>query len=240
MRVGPCTEHPAAWRCGGAGDDGIPPRRAFRRLAFRDQASSPWLGTDCNEDQRRDVVASAGFCSASAFSLAEPGLEVLADHAVHVEEDAHDFRDIEVGTVHGPGDVRGFTSGLQCELRDVVRLERFEKIEFDCHPGRRGRIGDFHASLARLAVAVPLIHGAFAVGGAVECALHRGIQFLVGRPGAPTVEIGDEREDLIRRSLDASRALDPEGVGFEGREDKNPGQRNDQQSHYDNCDGLDH
>jgi len=54
------------------------------------------------------------------------------------------------------------------------------------------------------------------------------------------VEIGDEREDLIRRSLDASRALDPEGVGFEGREDKNPGQRNDQQSHYDNCDGLDH
>ena len=46
--------------------------RAFRRLASRDQASSPWLGTDCNEDQRRDVVASAGFCSASAFRLASP------------------------------------------------------------------------------------------------------------------------------------------------------------------------
>jgi hypothetical protein len=103
-----------------------------------------------------------------------------------------------------------------------------------------GGVGDLHAALARLAVAVPFVHGALALVGAAERSLHRGIQFLVGRPGAPAVEIGDERKDPVRRCLDAGRALDPERVGFGNGEQQHPGHRNDQQNDDDDGDGLDH
>ena len=42
--------------------------------------------------------------------------------------------------------------------------------------------------------------------------LHRRVLLLVGRPGGPRLEIVDQREDLLRRRLDADRALDAEGI----------------------------
>src|SRR5260370_28025868 len=49
------------------------------------------------------------------LQIGKSGVEVLADHPVHADEDADDLRDVGRGTVHGPGDGRRVAFWLERE-----------------------------------------------------------------------------------------------------------------------------
>jgi hypothetical protein len=169
------------------------------------------------------------------FLAAMLGLELLADHLVHIADETHHLPKEDIGTVYGPSnvgaDVRGVAFGIHRDLSDVVAFERLDEIHLENDFGRR-RIRDLHAPLADVPVAVPLVHGTLAACRAAIGSLHRGVLFLPGRPGAMAVQVVDEREDLLRRRLDAGRALDTKGVGL-GR---GIGERNGEQDDDDDDD----
>src|SRR6185503_7854628 len=99
------------------------------------------------------------------FQVGEAGLEVLADHLVHVEEQAHQLRDERARTVHGPGDLGRLAARLEKEVGAVVALEGLLEIELDRDFRGRG-FEDLHAALPRLGVAFPFVYGALAGGRA--------------------------------------------------------------------------
>src|SRR5262245_33119581 len=167
--------------------------------------------------------------------IGEPGLEVLADHLVHVEEKVNDLGEVGSLALHRPLYAGGVALRLQCEDDVVVRFEGLYEIQLDRDPGRRDRVRDFHAPLADVLVAVPGVGGALAALRA-ETPLHRGILLLPRRPRAPAVEIVDERKDLVRRRLDAGRALDAEGIRPGRGENQNAGDEKNE----DDADGLEH
>src|SRR5206468_10007691 len=108
--------------------------------------------------------------------VGETGLEILADHIVHVDKDAHQLRDVRTAAVHCPRYIRRVALRDERELGRVVALKRPDEIQLDCDArGMRG-IRTLHATLANLAVAVPFVHGALAVCGTAVGSLHRGVR----------------------------------------------------------------
>src|SRR6266511_3454109 len=131
------------------------------------------------------------------LEIGETVREILADHLVHVDEDAHHLPDEEIGAVHGPCDGRGLAFRLHRERGGVVSFERPEEIQLDDDLGGWRYIRNLHAPLADVLVAIPFIYGALAACRAAVCSLHRGVFLLVGRPIAPAAQVVDEREDLL-------------------------------------------
>src|SRR6266849_6718242 len=177
-----------------------------------------------------------GLVLGNNLQVGKTGLEVLADHAVHVDEYGDELRNIEHGALHDPGDVCGVALGFQREFDDVVGFERLAEIQLDRDLRWRHRLRDLHAPLADVPVAFPRVHGALAAGYGAEGPFHRGVFLLPGRPGFPAQEIVEHGIDPLRRRLDGGRPLDPERFGL--------GRGIDEQSadQDDDCDGyfLDH
>src|ERR1022692_670455 len=74
---------------------------------------------------------------------------------------------------------------------------------------------------------------ALAVCRAAVGPLHRGVELLIGRPGAPPPKVIDEREELFRWCLDALRALDTERVWLGcGKAEKRRNQNAGSDSNY--------
>src|SRR2546427_2199037 len=155
-----------------------------------------------------------GLVLGNNLQVGKTGLEVLADHAVHVDEYGNELRNIEHGALHEPGDVCGVALGFEREFDDVVRFERLHEVQLDRDLGWRHRLRDLHAPLADGPVAFPGVYGALAAGDGAEGPFHRGVFLLPGRPGFPAQEIVEHGKDLLWRRLDARRALDPERVGL--------------------------
>src|SRR5262245_50297953 len=114
------------------------------------------------------------------------------------------------------------------------------KIEVDPDLGRRRRVRNLHASRPGLAAAFPGIDGALAAAGAAVAALHRGIELLVRRPGHITTKVVDQREDLLRRRLDAGGALDTERVRLGRGQQQDGGDADHEQNDHDDGDCLEH
>src|SRR3990167_5136958 len=75
----------------------------------------------------------------------QAGLEIGADHPVHVEEHAHEFRQEWRRTVHRPGDLHRIAAPLEREVGDVVGHERLREIESDRHSLRGDGLHDLQA-----------------------------------------------------------------------------------------------
>src|SRR5574341_1444684 len=60
------------------------------------------------------------------LEVGEPGLEVPANHLVHVDEHVDDFRNERRGSLHGPGDVGRSAVGNEREFDRVLDLERLD------------------------------------------------------------------------------------------------------------------
>src|SRR4051812_14243029 len=118
------------------------------------------------------------------LQVRETSLEVIADHAVHAEENTYELRDVRTRTTHGPGHVGGVAFRLEHEFGDVVAFERFDEVELDGDLRGCRCIDDLHAPLADFAVALPIVHGGLAVRGAAKSPLHVRIHLLPGRPDA--------------------------------------------------------
>src|SRR5882672_8576561 len=116
----------------------------------------------------------------SALQVGEAGLKLLAKHAVHTDEYLKDFRNEGRWAAHCPSDARGVTLRLQRELCNVVPFDRLEEIQFDRYLRRWRNFRNFHAPLAYLGVALPLIHGALTHSRAAIRSPHRRVQFLPG------------------------------------------------------------
>src|SRR5207244_5544610 len=71
------------------------------------------------------------------LEIRETGLELRADHLVHVDEDADQFADIRRRTFHRPRHLRRVSLRHEREPGDVVSLERFDEIELDPDARRR-------------------------------------------------------------------------------------------------------
>src|SRR3984893_6081690 len=56
-------------------------------------------------------------------------LEMLSQHAVHVDKNAHDFRNIRLRTAHSPRYPCHITYPFQCEFVDVVGFKWLCKID---------------------------------------------------------------------------------------------------------------
>ena len=65
------------------------------------------------------------------LEVGKAGLKILADHAIHVHEEAHYFMHEKTGAMHGPGHIRGVALRAQGELGRVVGLERPEKVQIN-------------------------------------------------------------------------------------------------------------
>src|SRR6266436_6213697 len=84
------------------------------------------------------------------------------------------------------------------------------------------------ATLADVLVAFPRVLRALSAGYDAEGPFHRRVFFLPGRPGLPALKVVEQGEDLLRRSLDARRALDAESVGSgRGKNEKRGDQEGD-------------
>src|SRR5688572_16838769 len=168
---------------------------------------------------------------AQALEVAEPFLEGLADHAVHVHEHAEHLGDIRHVAIHRPGHVAAIALRHDGELRGAARLHRPGEIKL--HLDARGghRLHDLHPSGAGLVVAVPPVSRAGAVCGTTDLALHLRIELLVRRPRAPAVEVVDLREHLVRWCLNVDVAFDAERVRAGCGEDE------DGRDQYDDGDG---
>src|SRR5262245_55693678 len=76
---------------------------------------------------------------AERLQVREAGLELPADHLVHVENETHHLPEEAIGTVNGPSDVcadvragvRGLSLRCHRDLGRVVGLERLEKIHLE-------------------------------------------------------------------------------------------------------------
>ena len=66
----------------------------------------------------------------SVFEVYKSGLEMLVHDAIHIHENAHDFHDVETGTLHGPRNLRR-RAWLQDEFVHVVRGKRPRKNHLD-------------------------------------------------------------------------------------------------------------
>ena len=66
------------------------------------------------------------YLSATAFILAEPASEILADHLVHVHEKPHRFEPEKGSPGHRPANAGATFAGLQGELGDVMGREGLE------------------------------------------------------------------------------------------------------------------
>src|ERR1700730_17339433 len=134
-------------------------------------------------------------------------LEMLSQHAIHVDKNAHDFGNIRLRTAHSPRYPGRIIRWLQCEFVNVVGFKWFYKI--DPHPDleRSRRLGNFHASAASVTFAYPFRKGALAAHHSAERSFHRGIHLVLGCPSLPVMEIVDQRKDSLRRSLDVCDAL---------------------------------
>src|SRR6267378_1521222 len=163
----------------------------------------------------------------NGLQVGKSGLEILADHAVHIDEDSYELRDVGHGALHGPGDVGRVTLGFQREFDDVLGFERLDEIQLDGDLGRSNRLRDFHAPLADVPVAFPCVYGALAAGYGAESSFHRRVFLFPGRPGFPAQEIVEYGKDLLRRSLDARRALDTESIRFRRGIDEKSGEQDD-------------
>src|SRR5262249_25518242 len=162
------------------------------------------------------------------LELGEALLELAADHAVHVEDRVHDLADEGTLAGHGPGHVGAHVGARavrsQREHDRVVALHRLEHVEPERDPRWRRDIGDLDAALSHLAVAGPFITRALAAVRAGIGDLDVGIGLGEGIPGIHAVHIVDERENLVRRSVDALRPLHLKRVSEGRRIDQ---QRND-------------
>src|SRR5438552_5046942 len=67
----------------------------------------------------------------NGLHIGKAGLEFLADHLVHADEYANDFRNVGTGAVHAPGDIRGVPFGLEGKFSRVVALDRLDEIQLD-------------------------------------------------------------------------------------------------------------
>src|SRR6266542_3205671 len=110
--------------------------------------------------------------------VGKAGLEFLADHLVHADEYANDFRNVGTGAVHAPGDIRGVAFGLERKFGRVMALDWLDEIQLDRDLRWRRCLRDLHAPLADLVVAFPRIHGALAAGCTAVDSLHRWIHLL--------------------------------------------------------------
>src|SRR5207302_1473840 len=173
-----------------------------------------------------------GLVLGNSLQVGKTGLEVLADHAVHVNEYGNELRNIEHGALHDPGDVGGVALGFEREFDDVVRFERLHEVQLDRDLRWRHGLRDLHAPLADVPVAFPRVHGALAAGHGAERPFHRGVFLLPGRPGFPAQEIVEHGEYLLRRRLDARRALDAERVGPGSGVDEQGAEQNDDYGGY--------
>lgn len=162
-----------------------------------------------------------------ALQIGKAGLEVPADHLVHVEEDPHDLRDEGAGAMHGPRDVGGAARGLQRELGDVVPFERLDKIQLNHDLGRRRGFRDLHASRPDVAVAFPRVQGTLAAGRPAIGSFQLRVLVLPGRPGGPAMEVRDQRKDRFGRRLDARRALNAQDIRPGRSESEESGEQND-------------
>src|SRR2546430_14766135 len=136
------------------------PSRSGRRRRIpetpRRRAPSKWCRSSVPCGGRLPMIHPFSLFS-DALQIGKTGLEVLADHAVHVEKHVDDFRKVGRVALHLPRDVSAIPPGLKRELDDVVGLEWLDEIQFDADLGRRRSIRDLHASLADVLVAFPRV-----------------------------------------------------------------------------------
>src|SRR6266545_8148382 len=103
------------------------PTRSFCSLTSLYASSRDYRLADffsCSDCSRR-LLFSDG------LQIGKTGLELLADHAVHTEKYMDDLRNVGIGTMHGPRDIRGIAFAFQRELSDVVGFKRLDEIQFD-------------------------------------------------------------------------------------------------------------
>src|SRR5437762_14128573 len=94
-----------------------------------------------------------GLVLTNSLQIGKTGLEVLADHAVHVDEYGNELRNIEHGALHDPGDVCGVALGLARELVEIVRVERLHDVQAHRDLRWRHALRGLHAPLADVPVA---------------------------------------------------------------------------------------
>src|SRR6202050_141530 len=172
--------------------------------------------------------AVRGLCGRSGFGVIpgggfqrfEAAFKVGTELSVHVQEHSHDLQSQRLLPAPGPGHLRRGTRGLERELIDVVADEGLFEV---CRHGERPRCqrgGDLHTALPGAAAAAPLAHRSQAGVSCPVAALKRRILLILRRPGAPAVEISNEREHPLSRCRNGNGALDQQHVGSLRGEDE--------------------
>src|SRR5260370_28356863 len=94
------------------------------------------------------------------LQLAEPFLELAADHLVAIDEHGHELGQERLAAAHRPCHRGGVAVRRKCELHRGMRLHGLLHVEPHGDPERWRCIGDLDAPFTDLAVAAPGVRGA--------------------------------------------------------------------------------
>ena len=153
--------------------------------------------------------------SATAFNPREAIVELIADHLLAVEDEAHCFGDEVLMSAHGPSDPGAVARGFESERGRVRALERPGEINLDVDKLGRSALDESHTPFADLVVADPGKSRALAGRRALVADLGVGIELRPRRPRLPLVQVVDVSEYRGRWRGDGCLTLDVELRGLQ-------------------------